>query len=266
MVKFLSRETNSIDDLIPGVNLTLHSASAEPVKLKIGRDLETIKDSLIRFIGIYNQLLVQLDILTRQDESIIEDARYLEEDERERARQELGLFQGNMTLNQLKSSLQRIMMNPYPTGGGRELSLLTQVGIATDAGSIRGTAALDRTRLRGYMQIDEAKLDEVLSRQVEWVKDIFGYDTDKDLVIDSGIGVKVDNHLKSYVEIGGIINNRVDNLNNSISRKSREIDAYNRHLEDYERGLRKKFGTMEAALDRLEQSSRYIDNLNRQNK
>ena len=54
-------------------------------------------------------------------------------------------------------------------------------------------------------------------------------------------------------------------MDNSISRKEREIERYNEHLEDYEASLRKKFGAMEGALDNLEKSSQAIENFNRRN-
>jgi flagellar hook-associated protein 2 len=164
---------------------------------------------------------------------------------------------------QLKSQLQRIMMNPYPTDGGRSLSLLAQAGISTNAGQFQTSGTIDRTRLRGYLQIDENKLVETIGRAGLWVKQLFGNDTDKDLVIDAGVAFQTDAYLRSYVDTGGIIANRVAALDGSISRKGREIDAYNQHLVDYERELRRKFGVMEGALDSLEKSSQALDNLNR---
>jgi flagellar hook-associated protein 2 len=259
----VTRETNDIDDLIPGVNLTLRGSSELPVKLTVAKDLEGIKGSLYNFIGFYNQLLMRIDVLTRQDEAVVEQAAFLKEEEREQARKELGLFQGNVALMQLKSQLQRIMMNPYPTDGGRSLSLLAQAGISTSAGQFQSSGTLDRTRLRGYLQIDEAKLEETLGRSGVWVKQLFGNDTDKDLVVDAGAAFQTDAYLRSYVDTGGIIANRVAALDGSISRKAREIEAYNQHLIDYERELRRKFGIMEGALDSLEKSSQALDNLNR---
>jgi len=233
------------------------------VKLKVTKDLETIKDTLFNFIGYYNQLLVGIDVLSRQDEAVLEQAVFLKDAEREQARAELGLLKGNVTLMQLKSLLQRIMMNPYPTDGGQALSLLAQAGIATNPGGYQTSGVVDRTRLRGDMQIDEAKLEETVGRSGVWVKQLFGNDTDKDLVIDAGAAFQTEAALRPYVAAGGIIPNRVAALDSSISRKGREIDAYNRHLADYEQELRRKFGVMEGSLDSLEKSSRALDNLNR---
>ncbi len=257
------RDSNQIDDLIPGVKLTLRSSSERPVELSVGKDLQSIKDGLLRFVGTYNQVLTQIDILTRRDESVIEDAQYLSDSQREQARKDLGLFMGNVTLGQLKSRLQRVVMDPYPTAGQRQLALLAQIGISTSGGRIGQGTVLDRTRLRGYLQIDEAKLDEALARHADWIKQLFGNDADQDLVVDSGIGFEMDRYLRGYVESGGVVQSRVGTIDSAIARKSREIDEYNRHLANYETELRRKFGMMEGALDSLEKSSQALDNFNK---
>ena len=99
----------------------------------------------------------------------------------------------------------------------------------------------------------------------DWVKQLFGYDSDSDLTVDTGVAYQVDTYLRAYVETGGIVANRTATLDNSIARKEREIERYNEHLEDYEAELRRKFGTMEGALNTLEESSRAIENFNRRN-
>jgi flagellar hook-associated protein 2 len=259
----VTRESNEIDDLLPGVNITLHGAGVAPVSLSVARDLESIKESLYNFIGYYNRLLMHVDILTRRDEQVLESAVFLDDKEQEQAEEDLGLFQGNTTLMQLKSRLQRIMMDPHPTDGGRSLSLLAQIGITTSGGTFQTSGTIDRNRLRGYLQIDEDKLEESVTRMGDWVKQLFGYDSDNDLTVDTGAAYQVDTYIKAYVETGGIVANRMAALDSSISRKEREIERYNDHLADYEAELRRKFGAMEGALNNLEESSRAIENLNR---
>ena len=258
----VTRPENTLSDLLPGVTLNLHSAGDKPVTLDVHKDLQSIKNSLIRFFGNYNDLLTRVDILTRKDDSVIRDAQFLSDQEREQAARELGLFTGNTTLMQLKSRLQRIMMDPYLTDGGRELSLLAQMGITTSAGSFQG-GALNKSLLRGYLQIDETKLEQAINRNPQWVRQLFGNDRDKDLVVDSGAAFATDGYLKAYVDTSGIVSGRVGALADSITRKNRDIEAYNKHLIEYEEQLRRKFGIMEGALDNLEQSSRAIENLNR---
>jgi flagellar hook-associated protein 2 len=260
----VTRETNAIDDLLPGVRMSVHTAGERPIELKVARDLEAIKDALYNFVGNYNKLLMEIDILTRQDEAIVENALYLGEEEKERARENLGLLQGNVTLMQLKSRLQRLMMDPYPTEGGSEMTLLAQIGISTSGGKFQTSGGVDRTLLRGYLQIDEGKLEAALAQNPDGVRQLFGFDRDLDLMVDSGVAFQMDTYLKSFVETGGVVSGRVSAIDNSMARKNREIESYNQHLIDYEREMRRKFGVMEGALDTLEKSSQAIENLNRQ--
>ncbi len=258
----ITRDSNNINDLIPGVELSLHKEGDREVSLTIERDREVIKEAIIELVGNYNQLLTHMDILTRRDESVIEDALFLNEDEKEWAKKNLGLFLGNQSLRQLKTRLQNIMMNPYPTSGESELSLLAHIGIATNATAPGRQSSLSKTRLRGYLQIEETKLDSAISGHPDWVKELFGSDRDKDLIIDNGVAFSLDQYLKPYVNTGGIISSRLNGLDNKISRKNRDIASYNRHLEDYEAELKRKYGKMEAALNALEKSSQALDNLN----
>jgi flagellar hook-associated protein 2 len=259
----ITRDSNNINDLIPGVELSLHSKGDRAVSLTIERDREVIIEAIIELVGNYNQLLTHIDILTRRDESVIEDALFLTEDEKEWAEKNLGLFLGNQSLRQLKTRLQNIMMNPYPTSGKSELSLLAHIGIATNATAPGRQSSLSKTRLRGYLEIEESKLDSAISAHPDWVKELFGYDGDNDLIIDNGVAFILDQYLKPYVDTGGIISSRLNGLDGKISRKNRDIAVYNRHLEDYEAELRRKYGRMEAALDALERSSKALDNFNR---
>ena len=126
------RSTNTIDDLIPGVTLNVKAPSSGPVELAVKHDVEGIKKQIEGLIGSYDQIITDIDVLTRKDESIISDASYLSDDEKKKAQDNLGLLFGDLSLQQLKSSMQQVMMNPYPTSLGRDLSLLAQIGISTD--------------------------------------------------------------------------------------------------------------------------------------
>jgi flagellar hook-associated protein 2 len=255
------REQNQIDDLIPEVTINILKQSDKPVELSIERDIESIKEEIVAFIGNYNQLITEIDILTRNKESIITEAVYLSAEERKEAEEKLGLLQGDITLMNMKSSLQRIMMNPYKTSGDRDMVLLAQIGISTNPGT-GGSGTIDKTLLRGYLQIDEDKLEQALRNHPEWVEELFGRDSDGDLVVDNGVAYTVENYIKPYIVTGGIIATKISTINSQVSRKQIEIKNYNEHLEDYEAQLRRKYGLMEGMLDSLEKSSQSLRNLN----
>jgi flagellar hook-associated protein 2 len=257
------RDSNSIADLIPEVTLNLHDQSDKKVKLSVKYDTEAMKSSIINFVGSYNRLLTQIDILTRNDESIVDKAAFLSDAEKEEARGELALLKGDITLMQLKSSLQTIAMNSYKTSGGQAMALLSQIGISTNTVN---TGAIDRAMLRGYLQIDESKLDNALTSQPELVKELFGYDQDRDLIVDTGVAFAVDSYLKPYVRTGGIIATRLQTLDTQMTSKNREISDLKKSLDDYEQQLKLKYGKMEGAIEELQKSNQSLNNLNQQNK
>lgn len=253
----VTRPSNTIDDLVPGLSLKLWNASDDPVRLKVEPNRELVKEKLIELVGNYNRLMAELNVLGRDDEKILTEIDYLSADEKKTYEERLGLFQGDMTLSQLRTNLQRTMMDPYPTSGG--LDQLAAFGISTDS---RKGGSYDASRLRGYLEIDEASLDKALAERFQRVKEAFGYDTDGDLLIDAGVAFKLDNLMKAYVETGGIVTIRTRTLDDQISRQKKEIDTLETQLARKEADLKRKYGLMESALGQMESTSSAWDNFN----
>ncbi len=258
----ITRPTNAIDDLVPGITLEIHEKTDKQETVTIKPDTETAKNEIIAFVAQYNRLLAEINILTQSKPEIITELQYLTEDERKRAEEKLGLFVGDTTLNGIKASLQRIATSIYPTPDQTKLGTLSQLGISTRATAGGG---IEASRLRGYLEIDEKKLDAMLSSSMPVVRALFGYDTDRDLVIDSGIGHAMDAQITPYVQTGGIFSTRTNGLGSRITATEKRIAQLDQQLEQKEADLRRKYGQMEGALRSLEQQSDSISNFNRQN-
>lgn len=259
----VKRGTNAIDDLLPGVTLNLKAPSDTPVELSVRHDVEGIRKQVEGLVGAYNQVITDVDVLTRNDPTIIDNATYLTDEEKKKDHDNLGLIFGDLSLQQLKDSLQTTMMNPYPTSLGRDLALLAQIGISTDTRA-PGSATIDKTRLRGYLEIDEQKLTSAVEQHPEAVKQLFGNDTTGDLVVDAGVAFRLDALLRPYVSIGGILPQRVTTLDQQIADSNRSIADYKVKLDDYLADLKRKYGQMGGALDSLQKNSQSIQNFNRQ--
>lgn len=259
----VSRETNTIDDLVQGVTLKLIAVSDEDVQIEIKPDKDSIKDGIIAFVGNYNQVLQNIHILTSNDPGVISELEYLTDEEKEDAKKNLGIFQGDMTFSQLKNRLQQIAMNAYETTGGNNLSLLAQIGISTNSSGFG--SGVNKSKLRGYLEINEDNLDEALTKDVMQIKDLFGTDTDGDLVIDSGAAYEMDRYLNSYTQIGGLVATRISGIDSKINRTDTDILNMNRKLDDKELELRIKFGRMESALKTMESSSKSIESFSNNN-
>jgi flagellar hook-associated protein 2 len=260
----VKRGTNVIDDLLPGVTLTLKSPGTAPVELTINHDVAGIKKQIINLVGAYDGIITDIDVLTRKDESVIADAAYLNDEDKKKARANLGLMSGDLSLQQLKGSMQNVMMNAYPTSLGRDLSLLAQVGISTDTRA-PGSAGIDRTRLRGYLEVDETKLTAAIAQNAEGLRELFGSDTTGDLVVDSGAAFKLDALLRPYVQPGGILLQRVTTLDSQIAASNRNIADYKVKVDAYQAELKRKYAQMGGALDNMQHNSQSIQNFNKQN-
>ncbi len=260
----ITRSSNTIDDLLPGLTLNLKKTTEEPIELTVEADREKIKDEIIKLVAYYDQMVKDILIYTSRDESIIDEIDYLEKDEIEQAREQLGIFQSDSALLMLKSKMQTIMMNAYPTSDESEITLLAQLGISTNATSSSG---INSAQLRGYLEIDEEKLDSALqSLDLQIVKELFGYDTDNDLVIDSGVAWSLNRLLKAYDQTGGIIANRISTLDSQLSTAESRIATYDRQLERKEQQLKEKYGQMDAALKSLDSMTESLNNLGGLNK
>lgn len=256
----VSRSGNTIDDLIPGVTLNLHGTGDSPVEVSVEPDNESIKNGIINFVGYYNQLLTDIHVLTREDSSLIEQLEYLTDEEAEEYREKMGLFQGDITLNQLRTRLQRIMMDPYPGEDSGDVVLLHQIGISTNATG--ASTGIDANRLRGYLEINEEKLDRALESNIEEIKNLFGRDTDGDLVADSGVAVATDNYIRPYTQSGGILTVKMQSIDRQIDRTKDDIETLNDRLESKEAQLQRDYSQMEGALQSMEETSRALGNLN----
>jgi len=254
-----TRSSNSIDDLIPGVTLNLQAPSPTPVTLDVGPNKKKIRDAIIGFIGDYNNLLAELEVYTSRDPSVIDEITYYTPEQRKAAHEKLGLFMGDFTLTEMKSRLQEIMMNPYKTSDGRSLALLAQIGISTNTSSTY--TGYDAAKLRGYLDIDETKLNQALTSHLTAVKDIFGYASSGDLIINTGVAYSVDQFLKGFNSIGGIIPMRTQSIDQSISQTKQDITSMEQQLAEKEQSLKEKYGQMQGAIDSLQQSSKAIQSL-----
>jgi flagellar hook-associated protein 2 len=256
------RPSNSIDDLIDGVTLNLRGTSSVPVEVDVEPDREAITESLIQFVFYYNELIREINILTRTEEAIVDELTNLSEEEREEELERLGMLQGNLSLNSMKSRLQTIMMNPYPTDAGGELTLLAQLGISTNESGPGG--GIDTSRLRGYMEMNPGDVDAALQTNFAAARQLFGNDSDGDRTVDTGVAYEIDRNLRPYVQVGGLIAQRTGNIERSIADTQDRIAREERRLEELEARYRADFARMEASMQQMQENQRALQNLQTQ--
>ena len=259
----VKRSTNKIDDLIPGVTLQLEDKTDKQESISIKPDPQPAKDAIIEFVAKYNRLLTEINIVTSNQQAVIDEIEYFTDDERKTAEENLGALFGDTTLSSLKNNLRQIVANVYRKNTDTPIRTLSQIGISTKSDTSSG---LNEARLRGYLEIDEKKLDEALKNSIEDVRYLFGYDSDNDVLIDDGVAFQVFKQIDPYVQRGGIFSTRTNGLAAQIKTSKDKIARYDKALEKKELELRQKYGNMDGALRNLQKQSDMINNFSRQNK
>ena len=254
----ITRPENKIDDVIPNVTLNIHAPTEKTATITIKPDKDSAKDALIQFVGTYNQTIAEINILSENKPEIISELDYFTEDEKESASKRLGMFQGDFSLSNGKATMQNIIAGNYPWSENATITMLNQIGISTRAAG--GGGGYTAGQFRGYLEINEKKLDEALENDLDQIKNIFGFDSDGDLIIDSGIGYSLDRQLTSWVQKGGIISSKTATLDGRIKNSESKIQRLETQLASKEAQLREKYGQMEGTLNSLQSQSNSLSN------
>lgn len=253
----IRRPTNTIDDVVPEVTLNVFDKTEKTATIAVKPDVESAKEALITFVGKYNQSLAEINILSQNKPEIIEELDYLSSDEKKEKQEKLGMFSTDSSLTSLKSAMQTVASANYKFDEDAKITMLSQIGIATNATNYSGYTP---SKLRGYLEIDEKKLDSELEKHLDDVRNMFGYDSDGDLIIDSGIGYKLDKQLTAYVQSGGVFAMKTSSLDARIKSSEQKIARLETQMDDKEAELRTKYGQMEGALNSLESQQNTIKN------
>lgn len=260
----LSRPSNDIDDVVPHITLHVHEKTEKTATVKIEPDTESAKDAIITFVGKYNQTIAEINILTTNKPEVISELDYLSKDEQEEAKEKLGMFQSENSLRTGKTNLMQIVSGNYKFLDSAQITMLSQIGVSTNAsGGTRG--GYNPSQMRGYLEVDEKKLDQSLASNLNDIKNIFGYDSDGDLIIDDGIGLKLDKQLSAWVQSGGIINTKNQAIDSKIKATNTKITKLQTQLDRKEAELKMKYANMQGTLGGLESQQNSIQNFANQN-
>ena len=258
----IHRPKNEIDDLLPGITITAKRVSDIPVTLQVETDREGIKEAIISFVGNYNRLMAEINVLTRNDQRVIDELNYLSREEKEDYQKKLGAFSADSTLTQMRNSLINIINTPYQNSGQSDITLLAQIGVGTD---VLRTGGMDAARLRGYLEIDPKILDSALASNLQGVKQLFGNDTTGDMLVNSGIAYSIDVLTRPYTESTGLFAQKSGNISTRIDQEKRRIETLDRQLAVKEADLKKQYAQMESAYTRMEQMSTSFGRFQQQN-
>ena len=228
----ITRPSNTISDLIPGVTLELLQEQTGNIRIKIEPDIELIKETIVQWVVRYNTIMEEIYTYTTipfDQIGRIKPLHLRKEDEEDLKE---GTFYGNTSLIGFKDRMRRLAGSPHGLDQN-SLSLLDQIGIYTRR---RTSMNNDPDALRkGTLTLDVGELERKLNEQFEDVNKLFVLDTDGDTVGDRGVVIASIDTLKIMIGGNGFLDKmeqdnsrKMKEMNNQITKKEESIESINR--------------------------------------
>lgn len=244
----ISRKSNSgLNDIIEGVSLNLLKTSPDNVETEILNDNDAAKKQVLGFVKAYNDLL-------QFSEEVAKTAKIKEAGKYREMRAESGILATNATIRQLVNGLKMHTSNAYPANREPYIRTLTQIGISS--GAIGGKR---EEVTKGYLEVDETKLAQMLAENPAAVKELFAIDTNGDLRIDNGYAHVTENFLEPFTRFTrGLISEQIKSNQERVKQIDRDIKRQEEHVKTYEAKLKTKFGYMESSVQKSKSTGTFL--------
>jgi flagellar hook-associated protein 2 len=223
----LTRSSNTVSDAISGVTLTLKSNTATAETLTVNNDTATIQANIKAFVSAHNDVRSYINSQSTVDQQ---------------NPQNNGLFLGDGTVRDINTCLQQVMTEAV-VGLAGDYNALNDLGITTDKD--------------GKLAVDDTKLATALATNADNVSKIF---------INSGgvnglaarVGAELDNFTNP---VGGLIDIRVDGIQEQIKGLDNRIDLMQQRLTTYQNTLTQGFAALEQLVNSLQAQGNSLSSL-----
>ena len=237
-----SSETNSLDNAIPGLRLTLTGTTTSPVSVTVNQstvDKSAITTKVQAFVDAYNGVVD----LTRSDiaEKPIANASTPDD-------LQTGTLFGDLGLDSMLSSLKDTMTQTLSNVGG--LTSLADIGITIPKAD--GMAPTDDA-MAGKLTFDSTVLSTALDKNSTQVQQLFnGIGSRK------GVGLLVSDFVNNQDGLTGVLTGRMNSDTTSITDLTNQISATNDRLTQQQQRLEAQFANMETALSNAQSEQAWL--------
>lgn len=237
----VSGSTNTVDGVLPGVKINLHSVSASPVTLSVEEDYESVEAAATEFYDAFTKLVQRIN----------EKSRYNAETEVR------GVLQGDGAMIELRSTMLRVLQGRVIGATGR-YDQLSDLGLSL---SKDGEISIDRDRLREAMATDPESVKQLFTLRTlkdDSTLDLGGGATTTNPNAGqsfSALGVmgQLEQAAERYINsVNGVLTNRNKGYDSQIEIQNRRLTAMDVRLEGRRLILERQFAAMEKTIGRLQ--------------
>ena len=218
--------SNTVKDVIPGVDITLKAVTTTSQNLTIAADNEKTQEALKEWVDAFNQLQSIISTLTQFTAS---DANSDELNSNN------GPLIGDSTLRNIDQSIRSI----FSKGQAGEFSVLSQIGINMDS--------------NGKLVIKENELEKALKENSEAVAILFTGDGET-----TGIANEVFAKVSSFIDSDGMIDTATNGLNSTLKSLDKRYDQVNNSIDQTIERYRVQFTKLDILINELNGMSNYL--------
>ncbi|SKB41765.1 flagellar filament capping protein FliD [Sphingopyxis flava] len=216
-----SRATNIVDDVVPGMSLTLKKAApGQPVDIGASRPLDMIKQTIGDFVAVYNQ--VKQSLAAAADMS-----------------------GATRSLRQLESQLADLVGKTLTSDPA--INKLTDIGISTTK--------------EGLLSLDSAKLEKALATNAGAVEALFNprRDATHTETTDPGIAAALDAIRDAAVATDGVLDRVSKSLSAKSETLAEQLEKVEQREDAYRARLEKQYGSLDARLAAFKATQSYLE-------
>lgn len=226
-------KSNTLSSIIPGADISLISASDEPVTVTISQDDKSIVDNAKKMVESLNKVFDSLDQYDSYDQET----------------EERGLLLGDSTVARVRNTLFNTLIQPNRELTGQYNSL-SEIGIRVGRGA---RVEFDQDKFNQALQTDRDAVEDLLTFE-QFETDENGEDTDT--IAAQGVGVEISKLLDRMTDgIDGVVQTKLDTLDTQVQANKDRIDQLDERIESKRERLLAEFQQMEAALAQMQDQS-----------
>lgn len=226
----ITRKSNTVNDLIAGVNLTLTGTGR--TTLSFTPNVERAQSAIVEFVQAYNDLNSVIRGL--QDEG-------------------KGILQGTPALMRIERQLRTLISNRVaPVAGSAAMPFQSLASL--------GVISMDK---RGILEIDSAKLRQALETDAAAVHSFFGrfgpVDVQGRRLGADGLARQMQSFTQTLTRGNGVIAGRIRSYERSITFMEQSNSRWERRVGMMESTLVRRFTAMEQHINRMMGQSGFLD-------
>jgi flagellar hook-associated protein 2 len=228
----MTRTSNTISDVIPGVTLNLLKDGGSSTTLTVTNDTASVTSKINSFVSAYNSVMTLIG----------------QQDSYNATTKTAGTLAGDSTVRDIKSQLQSIISSAV-SGVSGSYSCLSALGITTNYQD-------------GTLTVDSTKLDKALKTNFDAVSDLFTHNSGTPNLASKqyGIAQRLSTSLDQITHIydgdsasdNGEIATRIKGLNDQINDTNKQISDMETLLAQKQDQLQKQYANMESVVSSLQ--------------